>query len=68
MKKTRGPIAVMLKSPRRDVKSSTVPMETLGKKEREAIEDELSCALLSRGKEKKCDSPQSSNYTYLKQT
>lgn len=50
------------------MKSSTVPMETLGKKEREAIEDELSCALLSRGKEKKCDSPQSSNYTYLKQT
>lgn len=30
MKKTRGPIAVMLKSPKIDVKSLMVPMQTLG--------------------------------------
>lgn len=33
MKNTRGPIAVIEKSPRIDVKSSMVPMQTLGKGE-----------------------------------
>lgn len=51
MKKTRGPMAVIEKSPRREVKSPMVPTETLGEEEMEveSKRESVSSQSCSRG-------------------